>query len=146
VPRCAQEYQSRISGPLYDRIDLHVEVGELSAAELSLPAPTEGSREIAARVAKARAVQRERFRERGVYPEVKTNAEADGALLEAVARPNDAGRALLTDAVDKLKLSARAYHRMMRVARTLADLEGAAGVTRLHIAEALSYRRIVLAR
>jgi magnesium chelatase family protein len=146
VPRCAQEYQARISGPLYDRIDLHVEVGELSAAELSLPAPAEGSREIAARVAKARAVQRERFRERGVYPEVKTNAEADGALLEAVARPNDAGRALLTDAVDKLKLSARGYHRMMRVARTLADLEGAAGVTRLHIAEALSYRRIVLAR
>jgi magnesium chelatase family protein len=139
-------YQSRISGPLYDRIDLHVEVGELSANDLSLPPPAEGSDDVAGRVARARAVQAERYKERGVFPKVRTNAEAEGELLEAVAAPDAAGRGLLNEAVDRLKLSARGYHRVMRVARTLADLDGSGGVRRLHVAEAISYRRIELPR
>ncbi|MBT3926062.1 MAG: YifB family Mg chelatase-like AAA ATPase [Rhodospirillaceae bacterium] len=140
APRCAREYQARISGPLYDRIDLHVEVPELSAADLSLPPPAEGSGEIAARVARARDTQRARYA--ALDSEVRTNAEAEGKLLDKVAMPDENGKALLTEAVDKMKLSARGYHRVMRVARTLADLQGVEGVGRIHVAEALSYRRI----
>jgi magnesium chelatase family protein len=140
APRCGREYQARISGPLYDRIDLHVEVPELSAADLSLPPPAEGSAEIAARVARARNIQRSRYS--AFEGDVRTNAEAEGELLDQVAMPDESGKALLTEAVDKMKLSARGYHRVMRVARTLADLEGREGVGRIQVAEALSYRRI----
>ncbi|MCB2102936.1 MAG: YifB family Mg chelatase-like AAA ATPase [Rhodobacterales bacterium] len=147
VPRCAQDYQSKISGPLYDRIDLHVDVPAVSAADLSLPPPAEGTAQVAARVAEARAKQRERFDSLHTEgPAPRTNAEADGELLERIAAPDDAGRALLTQAVDRLRLSARGYHRVLRVARTLADLEGAEAVRRLHIAEALTYRRLAPGR
>lgn len=143
APRCASDYQAKISGPLYDRIDLHVEVPAVGAADLSLPPPAEGSAEVAARVAAARQRQSTRYEgARGV----RTNAQADGTLLEEVAAPDGEGRALLNEAVERLRLSARGYHRVLRVARTIADLEGAGCVKRLHIAEALSYRRMQLAR
>ncbi|MBF0356742.1 MAG: YifB family Mg chelatase-like AAA ATPase [Alphaproteobacteria bacterium] len=142
APKCAQEYQSRISGPLFDRIDLHMDVPAVNPSDLSLPPPAEGSAEVAARVAAARLIQTERY----AGAKIRTNAEADGQLLEEVAAPDSQGRKLLTEAAERMKLSARGYHRVLRVARTLADLEGAEHVARLHIAEALSYRRVVPGR
>ena len=143
APRCARDYQSRISGPMFDRIDMHIEVPAVPAADLRLPPPAEGSAEVAARVARARAIQTERYRRLSPDgPPIRTNAQADGELLQKAAQPDPAGEALLAGAVERMKLSARAYHRMLRVARTLADMEAADQVTRLHIAEALSYRRI----
>ena len=142
APRCAQDYQARISGPLYDRIDIHVDVPELSAADLTLPPPAEGSPEVAARVAGARAAQRARFRALDAPPDVRTNAEAEGELLTKIATPDEGGRQLLAEATDRLRLSARGHHRVLKVARTVADLVGAETVARRHIAEALSYRRI----
>jgi magnesium chelatase family protein len=142
APRCALDYQSRISGPLFDRIDLHVDVPAVAAADLSLPPPAEGSAEVGARVAKARAFQTARYKGHGV----RTNAEADGELLDQVATPEPDGLKLLTQAVERFKLSARGYHRVLRVARTLADLEASAPVKRVHVAEALSYRRIAPGR
>lgn len=146
APKCAIEYQSKISGPLFDRIDLHVDVPAVTAAELSLPPPSESSADVAARVARARAIQAERVKALPEDQRPRTNAELDGELLEKLAAPEEAGRKLLTDAAERLKLSARGYHRVLRVARTLADLEGAETVARVHVAEALSYRRIALPR
>jgi len=111
----------------------------VNPADLSLPPPAEGSAQVAARVAAARARQTARY---AAHDGVRTNAEADGKLLEEVAAPEAGGRKLLTDAAAKLKLSARGYHRVLRVARTIADLDSSALVRRIHIAEALSYRRI----
>ncbi|WP_129793855.1 YifB family Mg chelatase-like AAA ATPase [Sphingosinicella sp. CPCC 101087] len=137
APRCAADYQARVSGPLLDRIDLHVEVQAVAAADLALPPPAEGSAEVAGRVAAARAIQTERYDGHAA----RTNAEADGELLDAVATPDDPGRQLLAQAAEAMRLSARGYHRVMRVARTIADLSGSEGVGRVHVAEALSYRR-----
>lgn len=150
-PRCAEDYQSRISGPLFDRIDLHVDVPAVSPADLSLPPPAEGTAEIATRVAKARARQATRYRTANAAAGgtasgrvIRTNADADGELLEQVAAPDAEGRKLLTDAAEKFRLTARGYHRVLRVGRSLADLDGADAVRRPHIAEALSYRRVML--
>jgi magnesium chelatase family protein len=137
APRCAADYQSRVSGPMFDRIDLHVEVDPVSAADLALPPPAEGSAEVAARVARARAVQSARSAETGA----RTNAELDGAPLERFATPDEPGRRLLMQAAEAMRLSARGYTRMLRVARTIADLAGVEEVGRIHVAEALSYRR-----
>ncbi|MDO7840896.1 YifB family Mg chelatase-like AAA ATPase [Sphingomonas immobilis] len=137
APKCAADYQAKVSGPLLDRIDLHVEVQALSAADLVLPPAAEGSAEVRARVAAARGVQAARYED---HP-VRTNAEADGGLLDAVATPDEAGRALLAQASEAMRLSARGYTRILRVARTIADLAGSEGVGRIHVAEALSYRR-----
>ncbi|MGH6683242.1 MAG: YifB family Mg chelatase-like AAA ATPase, partial [Pseudolabrys sp.] len=117
--RCAAEYQARLSGPLLDRIDLHIEVPAVTAADLILPPPSEGSREIAARVARARDLQVGRYAALGLS-NVHTNAQAHGSMLEEIARVDGTGLALLRDAADSMHLSARGYHRVLRVARTLA--------------------------
>jgi magnesium chelatase family protein len=147
APKCAQDYQGKISGPLFDRIDLHVDVPAVNPADLDLPPAAESSGDIAARVAGARQTQKARYGKlTGGGTPVRTNAEADGRLLDSVAQPDPAGRRLLVEAAERLGLSARGFHRVLRVARTLADLDGAAQddakIGRLHIAEALSFRRI----
>ena len=125
------------TGPLLDRIDLHVEVAAVSAADLVLPPPAEGSAEVRVRVAAARMIQTDRYVGHGI----RTNAEVDGELLDTVAAPDEAGRQLLAKAAQAIGLSARGYHRVLRVARTIADLGGSERVGRIHVAEALSYRR-----
>jgi magnesium chelatase family protein len=141
APRCAEDYQGKLSGPLLDRIDLNIDVPAVAPSDLTLPPPAESSADVAERVRIARARQTARYAKLPAGGRIHTNAEADGALLDEVATPEEAGRILLSRAAERLRLSARGYHRVLRVARTLADLDGAPIVARRHIAEALSYRR-----
>jgi magnesium chelatase family protein len=140
-PRCAAEYQARISGPFLDRIDLMIEVPQVTAADLVLPPPREGSREVRARVCAARERQRLRL---AALPSAQrvvcTNADMSGRLLDDLAMPDAEGLAFVRAAAERLKLSARGFHRTLKVARTIADLDGADGVGRAHVAEALAYR------
>lgn len=136
--RCAGEYQARISGPLLDRLDLRIEVPAVTAADLIGPAAAEPSSRVADRVAEARRIQRERFFTLGVT--ATTNAQAPAALVEKIAAPDAKGLTFLREAAETLALSARGYHRVLKLARTLADLDGLEQVGRIHLAEALSYR------
>ncbi|WHZ34823.1 YifB family Mg chelatase-like AAA ATPase [Sagittula sp. MA-2] len=137
APNCGEDYLGRISGPMMDRFDLRIDVPAVAYSDLDLPPSGDTSAEVAARVAQARAVQETRF---AAYPELRTNAEAEGNLLEGIATLDTDSRELMTRAADRFGLSARGYHRVLRVARTIADLDGAADVLRTHVAEALSYR------
>ena len=134
--------RARLSGPLLDRIDLHIEVPAVTAADLILPPPAEGSREVAARVARARAMQAERYAALGLPQRPHQRGGARPACWKTSRGRTAAGLALLRDAADAMRLSARGYHRVLRVARTLADLDGADKVGRVHLAEALSYRAL----
>ena len=139
APKCAEDYQARLSGPLLDRIDLHVSVPAVPAADLSLPPPKERSADVKTRVSAARTLQRARFAALGA--QAATNAEADGEVLDAIATLNDAARALLSEAAGRMSLSARGFHRIQRVARTIADLDGSDTIHKHHVADALDFRR-----
>ncbi|AEW16723.1 sigma-54 interaction domain protein [Brucella abortus] len=138
-PRCQSDYPARISGPLLDRIDLRVDMPAVSALDLIAPGQSEKSETVARRVARARAVQAARYGALGLDPSM-TNAYCSANLIEEVARPDAAGMKLLRDASEQMRFSARAYHRILKVARTLADLDGSDHVTRIHLAGAISYR------
>jgi magnesium chelatase family protein len=141
APRCQTDYMARISGPLMDRIDLQVEVPPVTAADLALPAPAEGTAEAAARVAEARAAQAARAAESGEGA-AALNSRAEGEWLERIAGLDAPARALLTRAAEAGGLTARGWTRTLRLARTIADLEGSDAVRRAHVAEALIYRRV----
>jgi magnesium chelatase family protein len=138
-PRCMTDYQARISGPLMDRIDIRIDVPAVSATDLIRPMIAEPSSVVAARVARARLAQQERYAAAG-FSGIRTNARCTTTLIEKYAEPDASGLQLLRDAAERLKFSARGYHRILKVARTLADLDGKQTVGRIHVAEAISYR------
>ena len=139
--RCAADYQARISGPFLDRIDIRIEVPALAASDLIRPGLSETSAAVAERVAAARDIQRQRY---AGLAKVRSNAQAGADLIETVAAPERAGVRLLEDAAAAMQLTARGYHRVLKLARTLADLDGAETVARIHVAEALAYRALPL--
>ncbi|MEL6946331.1 MAG: ATP-binding protein, partial [Pseudomonadota bacterium] len=136
--RCASDYQSRISGPLMDRIDLRIDVPAVRAIDLFEDAKAEPSAAVAKRVAAAQ--ERQTLRHQALGIDERLNAHLPNTIVEKVAKPDEPGMALLRQAAEKLRFSARGYHRILKVARTLADLEGAETVNRVHLAEAISYR------
>lgn len=134
-----QRYLNKVSGPLLDRIDLHVEVTPVSFNELSSDRTSEKSESVRERVLKAREVQEKRFEEnQGVY----SNAQMSSKLLKEICEINEVGQKLLKAAMDKLNLSARAYDRILKVARTIADLEASDEIRPDHLAEAIQYRSL----
>ncbi len=141
APRCIQSYQGRVSGPLLDRIDLTVEVPPVTAADLCLPPPAEGTAEVAARIAAARdlAAARAQATGEGASP---LNARAEGQWLDRIVALDSPAKALMARAAEANALTARGWTRTLRLARTIADLEGAGPVRRVHVAEALIYRRV----
>ena len=130
---------------MLDRIDIQIEVPAVSAVDLTLPPPKRGSADVRARVLAARKIQKERYNALGLE-KVRCNSECANHVLEDIAKPDKKGESLLCDAADALRLSARGYHRTLKLARTLADLDGQENVGRIHIAEALSYRGETLSR
>jgi magnesium chelatase family protein len=146
-PRCAADYQARLSGPFLDRIDIQIEVPQVTAADLVLPPPAEGSAEVRSRVVAARKLQRHRLQSLGPKARgMRTNADTSGLVLEETAMPDKDGMALMRQSSEKLGLSARGFHRALKVARTIADLAGSDIVRRPHVAEALAYRRETISR
>ena len=143
VPICGEDYLGRISGPLMDRFDLRVEVPPVGYTDLDLPASGETSATVAARVAAARDLQTRRFKD---HPDARVNADLEGALLDEVATPDSDGKALIARVAERFGLSARGYHRVLRVARTIADLDGSSDVRKPHVAEAVSFRLAVGAK
>ena len=139
APKCGADYMARVSGPLMDRFDLRIEVPPVAFQDLDLPSCGDDSATVAARVAAARDVQDARF---AGHDGLRVNADAEGELLERVASPDADGRDLLTRAAERFSLTARGYHRVLRVARTIADLDGSDGLRRTHVAEALGYRLV----
>ena len=137
-PAAVRRYVGRISGPLMDRIDLHVEITPVSREELSSTEPTEASEVVRERVIRARERQTERFRGTGIY----TNTMMSSAMLRQFCPLSQSARRLLDGAMERLQLSARAYDRIIKVARTIADLEGAEDISPLHISEAITYRSL----
>lgn len=136
--RCASDYQARISGPMLDRIDLRVEVPAVSATDMIGTPSTEPSAHVSQRVRQAREVQSQRYLSLG--SETLTNAAAQAKLIEQVSEPDPGGLSLLKEAAEAMRFSARAYHRILKVARTIADLDGVETVGRIHLAEAIAYR------
>ena len=136
APKCGADYQMRISGPLLDRFDIRIEVPPVTAEVLSLPNHNDNTEKVGYRVAQARGAQMERTNGARL-----TNAELEGEILEKVAKPDESGQHILRDAAERFRFTARGYHRVLRLARTLADLDGSTGVHKIHIAEAVSYRR-----
>ena len=137
VPLCGEDYLGRISGPLMDRFDLRVEVPPVAYTDLDLPATGETSATVAVRVAAARMIQTRRFAD---HQGMRVNADAEGAVLEQIATPDTESRELLARVAERFGLTARGYHRVLRVARTIADLDNSADLRRPHVAEAVSYR------
>jgi len=138
-PGVVQKYLSKISGPLLDRIDLHVEVTPVSFSELSTTAIGESSEVIRNRVIKAREIQSERYKDK---ESVYANAQISSKTIKEICEIDSVGKDLLKNAMDKLGLSARAYDRILKVARTIADLEGSENIKSEHLAEAIQYRSL----
>lgn len=133
-----QRYLNKVSGPLLDRIDLHVEVTPVSFDEMTQNRKAESSNEIRARVIQAREIQQERLKELGIH----SNAMMGSQMVKEVCKINDAGRILLKTAMERLGLSARAYDRILKVSRTIADLAGKEDIQIEHLAEAIQYRSL----
>ena len=139
APGTVQKYLNKISGPLLDRIDIHIEIVPVPFEKISDSTPAEGSSEIVKRVIRARHIQAERFKD---IPGVFSNAQMNPQLLNKYASPGEAGLKLLKTAMDRLNLSARAYDRILKVSRTIADLEGSEHIQPVHLAEAINYRNL----
>ena len=136
APKCGDDYLGKLSGPLLDRFDLRVDLPPVRFQDLDAPSIGDSSAVIAARVKAARDIQTTRF----AGSDFRVNADVDGTALEQIATPCPDGRSLLLRAADRFRLSARGYHRVLRVARTIADLEGCENIARYHITEALNFR------
>ncbi len=144
APRCAQDYQGKVSGPLLDRFDMVIDVPEVPTLDMLNQEQGESSEMVAARVASARQKQKARYQELGLP--LRTNTELSGDNLHEIVVPDAKGKALLEQATATLKLSMRGYTRVLRVARTIADLEGNNDINQQHISEALSYRQMQFAK
>ena len=136
VPVCGEDYMSRTSGPMMDRFDLRIEMPPVTLRDLERPASSEPSALVAERVAAGRAVQTARF----AGTDMRVNADLEGSALEEIAMPDADGKDLLLRVAERFGLSARGYHRVLRVARTIADLDGSDDVRKPHVAEAVGYR------